>query len=937
MPTGPPSASSKFRAPEPVGQWVHRTRLTEMLHSDRKRRLALIHAPAGFGKSTLAAQWMEILAAQGLVTVWLSLDRDDNNTIWFLSHLLQAIRKARPGLDEELQQLLEERPDDAEHYVVPALINAIDEGGQDIVITLDDWHLVTKPRTRAVVERLLEAGGSHLSFIITSRNRAGLPLGRLMVRDQLIEVDAVALRFDETESQDFLVGINRLDLDEGDVASLHRTTEGWIAALQLVSLSLRDHREASDLIERLSGRHASIGEYLAENVLDTLDPETLDFLLLTSVPERLCAGLASALSGVELGQAMLEKIQAQDLFLQPLDDDGTWYRYHHLFEDYLRRRLERDYPGRTRELNLVAARWYSENGFPSDAVDHALAAGDVELAVEIVELRAMWLVEHSSMSTLLALVGKIPADHAAGQARLQTAIAWAHTLLNQSGAAQRALNLAEAVMPADATLTEHDRFELGVEGLVVQSCIDMYGDRVNRVDELDGKCFAQADLLRPWIVSVAANVSTFKKIHDGDYSLALEQQRWASKFHSQTSGPFSGVYGHCFAGLAAYALLDLDRVDQHFTAAVELGRRKAGRYSHAARLAGAMMGQLLYERGELDKAEKLLEETRELGSEGGVVDFMVSTYATLARIKALRGDTPRAREILDEGDLVADSLGLDRLRLVMNQERVQLGISPRTPREEPRGDFPGTAAVQQAADAIGPRLEGLAETKHQIGLATQLRSALAGAGHEGPASPGHLAVVEGARRLLSRATAYLGPRAELNARILLVAALEQSGNREEAETTLLPALDTCSRLGLVRPVLDGGAGCLELVRAISARLRREPAPEEVSHELPRFLSVLIRLDSQVRSSRDSGWSVEPSRPVAGPGTTSVPEPGLSQREQTILRLVEKDRSNREIAQELHLGINTVKWYLKSLFNTLGVSDRRACVTEARRRHLLPPE
>ena len=132
MPTGPPSASSKFRAPEPVGQWVHRTRLTEMLHSDRKRRLALVHAPAGFGKSTLAAQWMENLAAQGLVTVWLSLDRDDNNTIWFLSHLLQAIRKARPGLDEELQQLLEERPDDAEQYVVPALINAIDEGGQDI-------------------------------------------------------------------------------------------------------------------------------------------------------------------------------------------------------------------------------------------------------------------------------------------------------------------------------------------------------------------------------------------------------------------------------------------------------------------------------------------------------------------------------------------------------------------------------------------------------------------------------------------------------------------------------------------------------------------------------------------------------------------------------------------------------------------------------------
>lgn len=931
MPIGPPTASSKFRAPKPVGQWVPRTRLAGMLHADRKRRLALIHAPAGFGKSTLAAQWMESLSSQGLITVWLSLDRDDNNTIWFLSHLLQAIQRARPGLEEELQQLLEERPDDAEQYVVPALINAIDEGGRDIVIALDDWHLVTEPRTRAVVERLLDAGGSHLSFIITSRSRSGLPLGRLMVRDQLIEVDAVSLRFDEHESQDFLVGINRLDLDAGDVASLHKTTEGWIAALQLVSLSLRDHREASELIARLSGRHASIGEYLAENVLDTLEPETLNFLLLTSVPERLCAGLASALSGVELGQAMLEKVQAQDLFLQPLDEDGTWYRYHHLFEDYLRRRLERDFPGRTRELNLIAARWYSENGFPSDAVDHALAAGDVDLAVEIVESRAMWLVEHSSMATLLALLGKIPADHVAGQARLQMAVAWANTLLHQAGAAQSALDLAETVMPSDATLNEHDRFELGVEGLVVQSCIDMYGDRVNHVDELDGKCFAQASLLRPWIVSVGANVSTFKKIHDGEYAAALEQQRWAARFHGLTAGPFSGVYGQCFAGLAAYALLDVARVDQHFSAAVELGRRQAGRYSHAARLAGAMMGQLLYERGELDKAEKLLEEARELGAEGGVVDFMISTFATLARIKALRGDTSRAREILDEGDLVADSLGLDRLKLVLNLERVHLGINPQAVQGGPFTGLPPAAVTPEG------RLAGLAETNHQILLTTQLRAAMAGSERQGGDSRLDSATVNTARHLLARTAAYTGPRAELNARILLAAVLGQAGDREEAEDVLLPALDTCCRLGLVRPILDVGASSLELVRAISAKLRRGSLPDGISQEVPRFLSILIRLDSQAKTNRDAGWSSVPVPQTSGVATTAVPEPGLSQREQTILLLVEKNRSNREIAQELHLGINTVKWYLKSLFNTLGVSDRRTCVTEARRRHLIAPE
>jgi serine/threonine-protein kinase PknK len=931
MAVGPPVVSSKYRSPKPGGKWVPRTRLNDVLRSDASWRLALIHAPAGFGKSTLAAQWMELLGAQGRTTAWLSLDRDDNNTVWFLSHLLEAIGRAKTGFDQELQQLLEERPDDAERYVVPALINAIDEGGQDIVIALDDWHLVTDQRTLDVAERLLDSGGAHLSFIITSRTRSGLPLGRLKVRGQLVEVDAVSLRFDQAESQSFLVDINRLDLGGEDVASLHKTTEGWIAALQLVSLSLRDHREASALIERLSGGHQSIGEYLAENVFNTLEPDVLNFLLTSSVPERLCAGLASALSGMEQGQAMLEQVQARDLFLQPLDEEGTWYRYHHLFEDYLRRRLDRDYPGRAKELHRTAARWYSDNGFPSDAVDHALAAGDVDFAVEVVEYRAMWLVEHSSMATLLALVGKIPADRVAGQARLQMAIAWANTLLHLSAEAQAALDRAQAVMPSDGTLSEDDRFELGVESLVVQSCIDMYGDNMSRIGELDEKCFAQAGRLRPWIVSVGANLSTFKKIHDGQYELALKQQLWANRFHSKVSGPFSNVYGHCFAGLAAYALLDMDQVEQQFALAVELGRSRAGRHSHAARLAGAMMGQLLYDRGALDKAERLLEETHELGSEGGVVDFMICTFATLARIKELRGDASKAADILDEGDSVADSLGLRRLKFAVNLERAHLGIRP--------GHFQPASVTGSPPEqgTPGQRLNGLDEAIYDIYLATQVRSEMVKAGAVGAATLERLATVEKARNLLGRAAAYSGPRAELHARILLASALQQAGLHGEAEETLLPALNTCCRLGFVRPVLDGGIACSELVRSISEKLRLGTCNYDHHPDLGPFLSLLIRMDSNTAVTR--GTYRPPNggpQQHQGPRLASAPEPALSEREQTILLLIDKGRSNREIAIELHLGINTVKWYLKNLFSSLGVSGRQACVDEARRRHLLKP-
>jgi serine/threonine-protein kinase PknK len=546
-----------------------------------------------------------------------------------------------------------------------------------------------------------------------------------------------------------------------------------------------------------------------------------------------------------------------------------------------------------------------------------------------VESRAMWLVEHSSMATLLALVGKIPADRVAGQARLQMAIAWANTLLHLAAEAQVALDQAQAVMPSDATLSDDDRFELGVESLVVQSCIDMYGDNVSRVGELDEKCFAQASRLRPWIVSVGANLSTFKKIHDGQYELALEQQLWANRFHNQVSGPFSNVYGHCFAGLAAYALLDMDQVEKQFALAVELGRSHAGRHSHAARLAGAMKGQLLYERGALDKAERLLEETHELGSEGGVVDFMISTFATLARIKELRGDSSKAAEILDEGDSVADSLGLSRLKLVINLERVQLGIRPGP--FQPRG----AAGFPPMHGKAGQRLEGLDETNYEIFLATQIRSDMGNAGTVGATTSEQLATVEKARYLLGRAAAYTGPRAELHARILLASALQQAGLHGEAEETLLPALNTCCRLGLVRPVLDGGVACSELVHSISEELRLGTANFDYHPNLGSFLSLLIRLDLNTAVNRGTSRPLSGGRQQhGGPRRASVPEPALSQREQTILLLIDKGRSNREIATELHLGINTVKWYLKNLFSSLGVSGRQACVDEARRRHLL---
>ena len=401
------------------------------------------------------------------------------------------------------------------------------------------------------------------------------------MRRQLTEVDADTLRFDLDETRAFLVDLNGLPLDGDDVARLSEGTDGWVAALQLVSLSLRDCADPTRLIRGFSGRHHSVGEYLAENVLSAQPPEILEFLLATSVCDRLCGDLAGRLADRADGQAMLEELERRDLFLRPLDDEREWFRYHHLFAEYLRRRLERDHPDRVPRLHRRASNWFSEHDLVSEAVTHALAAGTVERATDLVERHAMALVEHSRMVSLLGLTARLPADAVDARPRLLTAVAWANSLLQRADAAQHALDHLRRAMPVGGA---HE--EMHSEADVVQACIDVYGDRIDRAEALVRKSLARHRIYRPWIVAVAANIQTFCDIYSMRYRDALERQRWARPFHDRTIGPFSGVYGRCFAGIAAFAQLDLDAAEEHLRGAVVLGpgvggpplaRRAAGR------------------------------------------------------------------------------------------------------------------------------------------------------------------------------------------------------------------------------------------------------------------------------------------------------------------------------------------------------------------------
>src|SRR6476659_2499479 len=379
-----PLLETKLHVPRWRRSLVARPRLSERLSRGAESALTLVSAPAGFGKTTLLAEWLAVAAAGERSVAWLSLDQRDNDPALFWTYLVAALNAGASAVGAGALALLQP-PQSPNGAGLVALLNDLDAISHDVVLVLDDYHVIDARDVQDGMAFLLEHLPPQIHLGIASRTDPPLPLARLRGRGELAEIRAADLRFTPGEAAAYLNEVMGLALTAADVAALEGRTEGWIAALQLAALSMQGREDTTAFIDGFAGDDRYIVDFLAEEVLQRQPEHVQHFLLQTSILDRLCGPLCAAVTGPAGGKAKLTALERGNLFLVPLDDRRRWYRYHQLFADVLHARLRDEQPDDVPDLHRRASAWYEENGEPSEALNHALATGDFARAADLLE------------------------------------------------------------------------------------------------------------------------------------------------------------------------------------------------------------------------------------------------------------------------------------------------------------------------------------------------------------------------------------------------------------------------------------------------------------------------------------------------------------------------------------------------------------------------
>lgn len=879
---------------------MRRVRLTDRLlnAAGDPPRLVLACAPAGFGKTTLLTQWLAEWRAAGgdrsRHVAWLSLDAGDDDPHRLVADLVSAVTRALPDVGTEAAHLLDADGRAAPDLVLGSLLAALDAVEGDVVLALDDYHLVESADAHAAVEFLLQNLPPHVGLAVTTRADPPLPLARLRARGEMLEIRAADLRFSATEAASFLNDVMGLPLARQVQALLGRT-EGWAAGLQLAGLSLRDKSDLDGFIERFTGSHRFVLDYLVEEVLDGLGDVDRAFLLDTCVLDRMTGSLCNALTGHHDGQARLDALERANLFLVPLDDTRTWYRYHQLFADALRARLAAADPDRARRLHRAAAGWFAVQGLPETAIEHAVHAQDPQLAARLVEQALPDTSRHRRDGTLLRWATLLPDDEVTASPVLQTLAAWARLGAGDIEDAERRLLAAEQALDA----LPEERRQADDQLRQLPMTVAMYRAAIGQARQDGEETARQArriiDLAGPQDHLPRGAGHGFLGMSlwaDGDLAGAVDTFTECAR-SMRAGGHHTDELG-CSIPLALM-WRDRGRPDEarHL---LDRGLRQALAHPAAGLPVTADLhvglAACLIEAGDLDAAEDHLATARDLGDSASLPENRHRWPLVSARLARARGDLDTATTLLDRAEALylpgffpnLRPIPALRARLDLTRGRLDL-VRDWARRSGVRGlDQGGDLAYRSECDHLTFVRLLLAEgaTAQATALLARLRAAADDAGRDG-------SMVE--------------------IRLLDALALEASGGIDLAVERLAEVLADAVPAGYRRIFLDEGTPLSDLL----AEARRRGiavdrlAPQDVSDD---------------------------ARPPARGAAALLPDQALSDRELEVLRLLETELTGPEVAARLFVSVNTLRTHTRHIFTKLGVTTRAAAVRRGRELRLL---
>ncbi len=889
---GWPLLRGRLRPPASRSTLVERPRLQILLDRSCNYEVVLVSAPAGFGKTTAVAQWFERIPDSAGCAAWVSLDEMDSEPTRILMYLAASLSASSEALASRLSGLFDTGFEASAGATLSALFTAIEEVGEDVTLVVDDLHASLEEDAKTLFAALVNHGLPNLHVFLILRDAVDLPLARVRMRHAMLELGPMDLQFTREEAEAYFAVQMGLPVDRDDIRALCERTDGWIAALQLAVLSLRGHEDPKGFIQRFSGQHRDVSDLLAEEVLSRLNPSTVDFLERSAVLSSFSAELCDEIFERDDSAELIQRLESGNFFIFNMDDERSFYRYHRLFGEHLRRNLARREPGATVEINRAAAGWFRHHGLPVRACLHAARADDPEFLGAMLASVASELRELGYGGTVMRYAAMLPPDVANQYPMMQLDRIYALTLSWRFEEAQQVLDQVRRVLTRDegagdtlypelvhregqlALLSDHhsDSERLCSEWLDLGHQRTRFDEAVVRTSLIWSRCERyEFDGLEQ-----AVDIRT---AFDGD------EMDWAKVWNDS-------IFGACY-----FSRGNLGHAESLFRRALEVAAKLGGRISATPAMPGLFLAELLYEKGELEEARQLVEDYLDLVTRMGMLGQLSAGYVTQANLLRLEGDVDAALKVLDDGTAVAERRKFERLHHILMYERYQVLLE--------QGNVERCFRIARA-DGLIASLEELKQPVNMNSLSEPRALSWAAIGMARNRVAEASELLEHWRKFLISRGAL---RSAMRFTILALRAAIVRGDKPRATRLLREALGWSREYGFLRGVIDGGTPVTDLLQSM-----------EISDD--KLVGVRQRLLAEA--------GIFPADSAASPETLDTPVEALNARETEILRLVEQGLMNKQIASDLGLTVGTVKWYMQQIFQKLDVRRRAQAIHKAKR-------